>query len=102
MLFVDLANGCSQPFLGDHLLLLDLAPLQQELLRMEHLVRQLVLHPAHLAHRTGVLQFVPGFGGNVRFGAYSEAHLRHLLSLLVSSHSEIRNFEVPIIQLREL
>lgn len=102
MFLVDLADGAPQPFLGDYLLLLDLPPLEEELLRMEHFVGQPILHPADLTRRTRLLQLVSRLGRDVGLGANPKSYLGHLLSLLMRSDSEVRDLEVPIIQLGEL
>ena len=69
---------------------------------MEHLIRQLILHPADLTRRARILQLVSRLGGDVGLGANPKAYLGHLLSLLMSSDSEVRDLEVPIIQLGKL
>ena len=69
---------------------------------MEHLVGELVLHPAHLARRTRVLQLVSRFGRDVGLRANPKADLGRLLSLLVRSHSKVGDLEVPIVKLSEL
>lgn len=102
LLLVDLTDRAPQSLLGYYLLLLDLPSLQQEFLRVKHLVGEFILHPAHLARRTRVLQLVSRFGRDVGLRANPKADLGRLLSLLVRSHSEIGDLEVPIVKLCEL